>query len=170
MRFVAIVIFCLVPFTAFSKPVHIQLKLESIVCKQTTEKSGDEIYWSVTAYSNLQPPTLIRVPQFPTHWLSQHLPQIKNVRLFEKDLQDNESIQIVLGLIEHDAPPWNNDDHLGSVKLTLHNHGGALSKSWSVMQYADGVLPRQKKVDSPTFILEADQGQYVVSFHLETKS
>lgn len=117
---------------AQKKNISLQITLSDIKQIKRSEAGGDEIYFSVTEYSSIERPRHYLVPSFPTHWLSQHIDEVKNVVLWEKPLQDKESVMVVISLLERDAPPWNVDDLIGTVKVKMQYEGGQVKKEWSL--------------------------------------
>ncbi len=144
--------------------LNLVVKLESIEKIHSQEERGDELYFSVTEYSSTKSSDHYQVPDFPTHWLSAYLDQVKNVNLWEKELQPDEAIQLIISLVERDVPPWNVDDLIGTVKLKLKWKNNLLSKEWSI--------PNQENTarvpdTTNTFKLTGDEGQYRIVLKVE---
>ena len=158
----ALVLLC--PMSLFAKNIPVSVELVEIKAKALGEKGGDEVYFTVTQYSSVRGSAQTRIPMFPTHWLSKHLSQLKKVSLWQGEVGEQESIQLVLTLIEHDVPPWNVDDHLGSVKLNLMQEQGRLKSKWGIPNYQD-----QTKIstgDNLTYDFQGPDGEYQVTFKL----
>jgi len=144
--------------------LNLIVKLESIEKINPQEERGDELYFSVTEYSSTKSSDHYQVPDFPTHWLSDYLEQVKNVNLWEKELQNDEAIQLIISLVERDVPPWNVDDLIGTVKLKLKWENTLLSKEWS--------SPNQENTarvpdTMNAFKLTGDEGQYRIVLKVE---
>lgn len=143
---------------------NLAVQLDSIQRFERQEERGDELYFNITEYSNMTAPRFYQVPRFPTHWLSQYLEKVQNVTLWEKNLQDGESVQIIFSLVERDAPPWNVDDLIGSVKLNLRLERNELKREWRIPN---------KEITSPvegkntSYYFEGDDGKYRVKFRLK---
>ena len=148
----------------FAKGQAVKLSLSHIEKIKTTEESGDELYFSVTEYSSVERPRQITVPSFPTYWLSKHLSNVNDVVLWEKELADKESVMLVISLIERDAPPWNVDDLIGTVKLKISNDHGKLKRAWSIPNAAE-----TKRLDDNKneFQMTGDGGDYKLSLQVE---
>lgn len=143
-----------------------RVSLEKIELIQSSEKSGDELYVMVTAYPKNQQPSQSRTPIFPTHWLSKHLAALKDVSIWEAELAEGDSIQLVLTLLEHDVPPWNIDDLIGSAKVILMNQKGKITSKWSIPEYQD--LPKIIQEQASVFRFKGEQSEYVVRFNLQS--
>lgn len=139
------------------------VQLEWIKRIERQEERGDELYFNVTEYSNKSNPTFYQVPSFPTHWLSQYLENVKDVVLWQKPLQEGESVQLIFSLVERDAPPWNVDDLLGSVKLNVKLDSGHLQKEWKI---PNKEITERVEGKTNTFDFEGDEGHYRVKFRL----
>ena len=147
-----------------TQTVPVNIELVSLKAKKLSEESGDEVYFTVTEYSNLRQPEHYRIPMYPTHWLSKNLDQVKNLSLWQYDLEEGESVQLILTLIEHDVPPWNVDDHLGSVKLNIKNHQGQLETKWGVPDYDDDT--ESTEIRPMTYTFKSPAALYEVEFKL----
>ena len=154
--------------SVFAKDVKVTVKLDSIEAISVTEKGGDEIYFSVTTYPKNARATYERVPMFPVHWLAKSLENIKGVVLFERSFTEGDGAQVILSLVEQDIPPWNIDDHLGSVKLTFANENGRLNEKWSIPNYKDETSVKQRSSTSRTksYTFMGEGGEYRVSLSL----
>lgn len=145
------------PVFCVAKELSLQVKLTAIESIATTEERGDELYFSVTEFPTNEKPRHYEVPDFPTHWLSKYLNKLDEVVLWEKVVAEDQGVSVVFSLIERDAPPWNLDDLVGSVKLKLKNENGKLTKQWSIPNKED----TEKLNDSENmFILTGDGGEY----------
>lgn len=147
--------------------VHVTLKLDQIELVELAEERGDEIYFSVTEYSSeKRPGTSSRVPVFPLHWLSKNLDKVKNITMWESTISSGSGVQLIISLVEQDFPPWNIDDHLGSVKLTLTNKNGNITKKWSMPDYKDDAsVSRISSSDtSPGFTFTGEGAKYRANF------
>ena len=91
------------------------------------------------------------------------------MNLWEGLLQNKEAIQLVVSLIEQDMPPWDLDDHIGSVKITLANDNGKLQTKYSIPNFQDQPEVIQPNSKYPLFILKGDGSQYKVAFEVKQK-
>ena len=152
----------------YAVPTKVSLILSNIKALSVSEKTGEEVYFTMTHYSNIYRPKQDRIPIFPTHWLSMHLPTIKDLTLWEYNLQDDEAIQLIVSLIEHDTPPWNLDDHIGSIKITLVNENNQIKTIWGEPDYSDQTTVNKiSNGNNPEYILRSDASQYNLNFSLE---
>ncbi len=134
-----------------------QVSLEQLKKIKSTESQGDELYFSVTEYSSIERPRTYLLPNFPTHWLSEHLSEIKDLALWQKNIDKNESIMLVISLLERDAPPWNTDDLIGTLKLKIYHEDGQLKHVWQIPNHKEVEMTDKNKQQ---FIFSGDSGKY----------
>lgn len=140
------------------------LKLEDIqVIKTAAQFSGDEIYVNITEYSSVDKPAMHRVPEYPSHWLSKYIDKVKDVTLWQKAIQDEESVELIISVVESDAPPWDVDDLIGSVKLKVYIEKGKLEQEWSIPNKA--IVKTAGEKDH--FVLTGDGAEYKISLNLK---
>lgn len=142
----------------------IVLTLEKIEAVKTEEgKSGDQIYLNITEYSSMDKPNMHRIPEYPSHWLSKYIDKVKNVTVWNRAIKDTESVELVISLVESDAPPWDVDDLIGSVKLKIYIEKGKLEQEWSTPN-KDIVKSDKEKGH---FVLTGDGAEYKISLKLK---
>ena len=76
----------------------------------------------------------------------------------------------MLSLMEQDAPPWNTDDLIGTVRVHIKNDNGKLISSWSMPDRAD--LPTEvytKHGPAKLFELTGEGSRYQAYFLLTSK-
>tara|TARA_R110002110_G_scaffold115322_2_gene286022 strand:+ start:5152 stop:5718 length:567 start_codon:yes stop_codon:yes gene_type:complete len=151
-------------YAAEQDKLNVVVKLDSIKKTQAQEESGDELYFSITEYSSTKTSDHYQVPDFPTHWLSSYLDQVKNVNLWEKELQPNEAVQLIISLVERDVPPWNVDDLIGSLKLKVKWENNQLTKEWSIPNQDNTA---REPDTTNTFKLTGDEAQYKITLKVE---
>lgn len=153
--------------TLHAKDLHAVIKLVSIESTQSSESYSDEVYFSVLESRDTGSPEMYRVPNFPLHWQTKDLPNMRDIKLWEGDLQDNQSAQVVLSLIEHDMPPWNVDDHIGSAKVTLKNQKGKIDIKWGQPSFNDQPEVTQADLKVPKYVMMGEGAHYTLQFHVE---
>jgi hypothetical protein len=119
---------------------------------------------SVTEYSTNSHPVNYVIPDYPSHWLSKRLADVKNVTVWADTLKEGEGAAIIFSLIEQDVPPWHMDDLIGTVKLKVRNERGQLKREW--------VLPHQKgyqviQAHKNEFILKSANAEYHIFLELK---
>lgn len=147
-------------------PVPVKIVLTDLKVVKPTEKSGDELYFSVTEYSSVDHAKSFEVPEFPEDWLSGQVKDLKRVVLWEKMLQDNESAMVVISLLDRDAPPWDMDDLVGTIKFKVKNSNGKIQKEWSIPNKSDTKVIGNEK---SSFELTGDGGDYKMDLLFEQK-
>lgn len=151
------------PIAALAGAINVGLSIDQIELFELSEKRGDELYFTVTEYTK-EASDHWTVPRLPLYWRSKHLEEVKDVSLWQKQLEEGKSVQLILSLVERDVPPWDVDDLIGTVKLTMHNEKGKLQQSW-VTQDNDSTLI-QAVSPKQTFdaMFGEKNGQYQVRF------
>lgn len=168
----------LLSFSAMAKPLSVSLYIEKIKAIELNEKSGDEIYMVISEFysggksnyylfpdssayknnKNLITPTRIERPV--AYWKSDMLHKINNLQIWNHKLKDNEGVEIIVSFVERDAPPWDLDDQIGSIKIKLKNDNGHLRSNWNTAN------SRIKKTAN-NFQLKGDHSQYEVSLYIK---
>ncbi len=140
------------------------VKLEAIERIQAQEQQGDELYFSITEYSTTGKASHYQVPDFPTHWLSDYLTKVHDVVLWQRPLEKDEAVELIISLVERDVPPWNIDDLFGSVKLKLKWEGAQLKKEWSIPNQSN-----TSRIDDHVnaFSMTGDEGEYHLILKVE---
>lgn len=158
-----ILTFLILPIAHADENVRLILKLDTIEKIKSQEKRGDELYFSITEYSSLEKARHYQVPDFPTHWLSDHLDKVKDVTLWKKTLKNDEAVELIISLVERDFPPWNVDDLLGSIKLKLRWNNGELKKEWSIPNQA---ITHTVEEMSNSYRLNGDGAEYLLKLEV----
>ena len=155
---------------AEAKEIKVEVKLTDIKAIKTEEKGGDELYFDTIEYSSLGHSKEARIPAKPLHWLSSQLSGVKNVVLWQGTVQDDESIRVILTLVEQDLEPWEVDDMLGSIQLNLANKSGKLTKEWIVPVFEEtDEVEMLKKGDPQRYLFKGDGAKYEVAFKVDQK-
>jgi len=149
---------------------NVQLLLESLHALQTGE-SVDELYLSIAVYPAQDTPYHFRVPSFPSYWPSTHIQQVQDVVLWTNTLAEQKSFMLVITLLEHDSPPWNNDDLIGIAKLKVRKINDVTYYQWlspgteiaSTHQLSSGSLPGEH---TKVFDLQGEHGHYQMALKL----
>ncbi len=148
-----------------AKELTAVVKLSNIKVEKSSDRGGDEFYFNITYYSSLGHSKNIRIPESPTHWLSQHVETVKDINLWTGTLAEGEEVRLILSIVEQDYPPWDPDDLIGGVELILKNEKGKLKKKWDVPTFEERVEVEMKKPGNPqTFIFKGDEALYDVAF------
>lgn len=151
------------PASLSGQRTPIVLTLESIdIIKNASQFFGDQIYVNVTEYSSVDKPAMYRVPEYPSHWLSKYIDKVQNVVLWQKPILDGESVELIISVVESDAPPWDVDDLVGSVKLKVYIEKGKLEQEWSVPNKS---IVKQEGLKG-SFVLTGDGAEYKISLKL----
>jgi hypothetical protein len=141
----------------------LQLKLIHLQGEALSEENGDEVYISVTKYSNLSHPEEFRIPSSPNNWFFKRLNEANNVTLWQGNLVQGEEIKLMISIAEQDFPPWDVDDLIGTLQVTLKEVKGRLVEEWRIP-----TMDGQPKIEDRgpvsgkgrRFILHGDNSRY----------
>lgn len=126
----AMLLVALFSSSTFAK--DLSLKLDVLEKIHAQEQSGDELYFTVTEFSENKAPRHYRIPSYPTHWMSDYLKNVKNITLWQKSFATCEKTDVLISLVEADLPPWNVDDLLGSIEYKVTCDQGKMKTEWSI--------------------------------------
>ena len=149
-----------------SGPATQQLVLDYIRLEKPATQD-DKLYINIATYSSTSGDSDYQIPEAPLHWDANYLEQVKDIVLWEKGMDDPEQMDIVLSLIENDIPPWDPDDLLGTVKLTIHAQNQHITAQWHADEDAVALTPRNHQLHE--YILVGDHGRYVIGLRLKQK-
>lgn len=156
----------LLSFSVSAADFHPVLYMDTIAQVKSAESYGDELYFVVTEFNSDNKNKQYTIPNYPIHWPSDALPQIKNLKMWDGVITDGETIELVVELVEHDAPPFDVDDSIGALKVKLVNKNGALETTWLDAQTASHTQEKDKKVTFEIFDFKGEGGDYRARFYL----
>lgn len=158
------ILICCASSSAFAKAHSVTVKLTDIEAVKVNEKHGDELYFSITQYSNRTQPKILRVPMSPLHWVVNDLPKVRDVILWQGKVEDDQSVLLILSLLEQDLPPWNSDEHIGSAELKILNKQGQITTTWGQPDFKDQPKVEQTGTQNPKYRMYGNNSEYVVQF------
>jgi len=120
-----------------AKTLHPVIKLLKFEEVTTQEKRGEELFLHVTEYHSHGLSSSKTIPSHPTFWPSEHLKKVKNVKIWEGDVKEGDSVIVLISAMEKDFHPWNTDDIIGTVRARIRNENGRLTVNWSMPNRAD---------------------------------
>jgi len=155
---------------AWAKELTVVLKLVRMEAEALTEDNGDEIYISLTKYSNQNPPEELRIPSAPANWFFKKLDRLKDVILWEGQVAVGEELKFMLSVAEQDFPPWDVDELIGTVQVNVKNDKGRLKPKWSIPKMDGqpviedlGIVREQGR----RYMLHGDNSKYDIQLSLE---
>jgi len=157
------------PAVAQIQKVTVYLKSMNVL--KTTERGGDELYFHVTEYRDHKSIRTYTVPTLPSHWTSKYLNNVKNVLLWQGFIEKKEKVTIDFSLAEHDAPPLDPDDLIGTAALKLKENNGRVVATWLVKSETKHEITRKdtEQTAQKTFKLLGNGGEYEIVMKMETK-
>lgn len=115
-----------------AKEHRLVLILDKIKAESLSEDRGDEVYLSVSKYSNKGAPEEVRVPDKPRYWQFRKLDSIKNIVLWQGKIASEESLRFDISVVEQDFPPWDIDDLIGTLRVIIQEEKDHLKIQWSI--------------------------------------
>jgi hypothetical protein len=113
-----------------------------------------------------------KIPAGDLCWESKNLDKVKDVVLWEGDVQTGEEIKLILSVVEQDFPPWDPDELIGGAQLILTNNKGKFAHEWvkPVFEEEVDIEMKGKRPDgSQIFLLKSAGAIYEVTFAVEQK-
>lgn len=152
---------------SYAQNLSLTLTLDKMQINKLTEKSSDELYFSVVEFPSQGKGSSKTIPEYPLYWSSEHVDKIANLTLWNNTLKPGQSAEVLVSLVEHDIPPWNTDDLLGAFKLQVMNKDGKLVTKWSDKNAKNNVAAVTGSSNQKTYTLTGEGGQYQLSVSLD---
>lgn len=154
---------------SFAKSLEPQLNLIAIKSIRASESQGDELYFTVTEFRRAHVVKHYSIPEFPAVLSSKALENVPKLKLWQQELAKDERIELLVTLVEHDNPPWDREDILGTIKVLLKNENGKLSVKWLETKNSEA-FGKEKEQTSPIgrFLFKGEKGLYQVDFQIIT--
>jgi hypothetical protein len=128
----AILFFCSVSPLQAKQMEQYSIKLDSLKAIKQQERLGDELYVSISEFTQGSEPRHYQIPAYPAHWVSKYLNQINHLTIWQRPLNQCESTDVVISLVEEDFGPWSNEDLIGSVRLHIRCDNGKMTTHWDI--------------------------------------
>ena len=159
---------CIISCGSSAKPITVLLKLAAIKANESSSQSNDDLYFSLSQYSNMRAAKDFRVPVFPSHWISKQFTELKDVVLWEGELKEDEKIKLIISLVEQDYLPFDSEGGIGSAELSLYYHKGMLTTKWGVPDFESSEEVEQLSSSIPQhYIFKGSESKYDVAFLVE---
>lgn len=146
-----------------AKPIKLDvINLEII---EHSEHFGDEVFLHILE-SHGDKVREHFLPKYPFYFRQGHLDNFKRTTLWQKEV-DSEEIVLYISMIEKDAAPWNIDDLVGQMTLTLRQENDEIVSVWDVVdsENLDKVISyTDNAIDIELF---NDNGRYRLNLVLE---
>lgn len=149
-------------------PVTTQINLLSIQVVSSSESRGDEIYFNLTEFHHDRTVTHFAFPEPPSVWKSKDLAQVKPTLLWKQTIEQGQPLELMITLVEHDNPPWDVEDVLGTIKIHLRNNDGKLINNWVVEKTADIKTLETPQGNIKRVKFSGNHGDYIVDFQMTT--
>lgn len=145
--------------------LHPKVLVESIKLITATEAGGDELYFVITEFNSRDENQQYTVPSYPVTWPSRSVDQINNLKLWSGNLYEGDETELLIEFIEHDMPPLNVDDSLGSIRIKFKNVKGKLETQWTDDENATDVKnTKEGETNHREYTFTGDGGDYIIKF------
>jgi hypothetical protein len=134
---------------------------------QKLSKHNEKLYFSITEYPTKGHPTIAREPIYPLHWLNKDLSKLNNVKLWAGKIDSENSVLLIFSLMQQELPPFDVDEHLGSVQVKLVNNKGKVEAVWGTPHFSDQPKIEQPDAREPKYLLIGPHGDYSVVFKVK---
>lgn len=153
---------------AYAKTVQKQLMIDNFEVTQAVEAMGDEIYLMVTVLNSKGDDKQYTIPNYPVTWPSESVERIDNLVVWEGGIDEGESTEIIVELVEQDAPPFNVDDSLGSARIKLENNKGNVVAEWDSFHHTSEYTQEEtKQGEKYRYHFNGHGGKYSAHLHLK---
>lgn len=145
----------------------VNLFIDKLDIIEHSEAYGDEVFVHILESSG-EAVSDNYFPDYPFYFRDGHLENFDRTKVWSKELNDNDQVVLFISLIEKDAPPWNIDDLVGELTLTLEKQNGQVSTRWEMADPEEldkFIIKNDKEVDLELF---NDNGRYRLDLSLET--
>lgn len=153
---------------SYAQNLNLTLTLDKMQVSKLTEKSSDELYFSVVEFPSEGKGAHKTIPEYPLYWSSDHIDKIADLTLWKSSLKPGQSAEVLVSLVEHDVPPWNTDDLLGAFKLHVMNKDGKLITKWDGKNAENKIEAVKGKNNQNTYTLIGEGGKYMLSVSLDS--
>lgn len=127
---ILIILATLIVLPAYATTLYAVVHLQNLTQIKPREKSGEELYINVEDVSSKKVKKTNVAPSLPLYWRLAKQNGIKNITLWQGKLTEGESVAITFTVLERDLPPYEPEDQVGSMLLTLKNIDGVLKSHW----------------------------------------
>lgn len=145
----------------------VSLFIDKLDIVEHSETYGDEVFVHILeSHGEVVSDTYF--PDYPFYFRDGHLENFERTQVWSKELKDNDEVTLFISLIEKDAPPWNIDDLVGELTLTLSKKDGQIYSKWEIVDPEDldkFVVKTDKNIDLEFF---NHNGRYHLDLSLET--
>lgn len=149
--------------SVFAKPIDYELRVESLKCVKTSERTTDEIYFSIKSVDNKGNANYIRVPEYPFHLPIKKNQTFSDILLLKNTIDDNTTITYTISLVENDFSVFEMDDDLGAAVLSLSNKNNKLKQTWRTSD-------NKEDHPIPEYVMTGDNGEYTIKFKVNEKN
>ncbi len=154
---------------AMAKTRQVEVYMTSMQAKKVINENGDHLYFNVNVYPTDGSARVLRVPDYPDNWESRVLPCVKDVRIWHGQLNDDNSVVVLMGIFDQSFPLFEPENSIGSVMVEFINKNNRVEVKWGLPNFVDQPKVEQTRLTKPEFIMYGNNSQYVVKFKTNVK-
>ena len=161
-------------FPAYAQSIQAEVNVLSLKVLKQKEIGKDELYLSFAEYRSHQKPKIFRLPKHRIAWTSEMVNRVKDLKVWEGNIKEHESMQLVISLMEQDSPPWDLDDLIGTASVKLCNQctdDKDLKVQWAVPSQVGELAQEESRTDSNIHKIRfsGPHGEYELILQVKTK-
>ncbi len=158
-------ILTLFSYSISAKPITAEVKIAELQNIKLASYFWDQIYFTVLETDNKGKSKLRRIPEYPLETPIKKNRKLKDISLWKKDLNEGESVQVIISVVEQDLSKFGSDDLIGQAAVTLSNTNNKLVSTWSVPESDRKHTTKFiHKNDVIMFDMTGDKGDYHITF------
>lgn len=127
-------------------------------------ESGDHIYFSINEFPSVGTAKLLRVPDYPDNWESRILPCMKDIKIWEGEITDENGVVVVLSMLDQAFPLFEDERLIGNIMIEINNNGQEIIANWAAPDFYDQPKVEQIRLNEPKYIMFGSTSQYMVEF------
>lgn len=130
LRGIILISLMMIGLPAYATTVYAVVHLQDLAQVKPHQKCGEELYINVEDVSSKKAKKTNAASSLPLYWRLSKNNCIKNITLWQGKLTEGELVKINFTVLERDLPPYEPNDQVGSMVLTLKNVDGVLKSHW----------------------------------------
>lgn len=144
----------------------VKLYVDNLDILEHSERFGDEVFLHVLESDGEQVKETY-FPQYPFYFRDGHLENFQSTMIWERDIAPGQVVKLFVSFIEKDAPPWNIDDLIGQIDLTLQGTQVGIDPSWSLAEPQEKSAVLSQSDRAMSLELSNNNGRYLLDLSLE---
>jgi hypothetical protein len=152
--------------SAFVSAQVVKLHIDNLDILEHSERFGDEVFLYLLE-SDADKLNETYFPQYPFYFRDGHLENFQTTSIWQKDIIPGQEVKLFLSFIEKDAAPWDIDDLIGQVDITLQGNAQGIESSWELVSPQENTVVLSSTSDSMSLEFSNNNGRYLLDISLE---